>query len=128
MSADALVAQLTAARRGWVELEPAVEGGRPARRVQVETPSQHACFAIVGSMREGDGDKLHALLARHVRGWEGWTRDCLLGAGVGGSDAAPYDARLLELWLADRPAQGQALALALLERGNAARERAASGN
>lgn len=133
MSAQALISQLEGLRRRWLEMPTADGLQQPTEgpvRLQIDTPSQYAAVRIYEAMRTSDGDKLITLVSPLVKEWERITWAFVLGAGVGGGDAAKCDARLVALLLADRPEWVNQLAIEALEQAKRARERvtAASGN
>lgn len=57
-----------------------------------------------------DPDKVHELCV----GWEGFSEADLTGA-AGSSDAVPFHAELLRLWLEDQPDQARTLCTAVLD-------------
>lgn len=110
---DALVAQLSAQRLAWVEIDPATDS-RPARRVQIDTPSQFRAARMSDVFRH-DGDALIVELLPLVKAWEGLTEADLLGAGVGSDSPAPVDPRVVRLVLADRPRWAQLICVRAIE-------------
>lgn len=122
-SAEALAAQVAAARRAWVELEP-------GRRIQIDTPSYWTARRIAAGMREEDGDAAIERVAGLVHAWEGFTGDFFLGAGVGNSEPVEPIPPLVRFALASRVQWLTTLALKALELESAERKKfeASSGN
>lgn len=125
-AADALAAQLEAARKRWVALTEADAG--PA--VHIEAPSQHRAWRIADALRSNDGDAVLELLLPIAHDWRGITQADLQGPGVGSVDPAPFTPRLLRLAMLDRPQWLVALAMEAVLAAREARDRikAASGN
>ena len=116
MSADSLVAQLRAQRLHWCDLADGIA-------VQLDTPSQFAAMALMQNLRSGDGDASIGAVCALARDWRGITQAFLLGDGVGSTDPAPFDPRLLQAVLQDRPEWLSELAMAALEQAKKARDR-----
>lgn len=125
-AADALAAQLEAARLSWVPVGDEARG----QAVQIEAPGQYRAWSIIDALREVNGDALVDMIAPLGRAWRGVTSADLQGAGVGSADPAPFSARLLRLALLDRPQWLSALAMAAVDGAKAAHDRikAAAGN
>ncbi len=90
MDAQALIAQLYAARESWCEVQPGV-------RVKLRRPAE----AEMPQFYRGIG--LDAVKTYAVA-WEGVSTALLFGASVGSSDALPFDASLWAVIVADRSA------------------------
>lgn len=92
---DALIRQLREARQSWVEVEP-------GRRVQITRPPDASLHELTLRPGENNIECMLRCVCKYVVGWDGITEADLLGAAVGGSDAAQFSAALWADVVADR--------------------------
>lgn len=109
MDAKQLIEQMRAQRKRWVDV---AEG----KRVQILLPTDMEVSRHFVRMVEGRASVTTDMdaIKRFVIGWDGFTESDLLGASVGASDPAPFDADLWEMLFSDRLDWFQAVAAALI--------------
>lgn len=111
MDPKLLLEQMRNQRRRWVDI---AEG----KRVQIQLPSE--LEVVQHFIKPGEEGKLslaadYAEVNRFTVGWEGFTEVDLLGAGVGASDAVPFNADLWSAYAAENLEAVRKVARALLD-------------
>lgn len=101
MSPESLLSKMAEQRQFWVTLSD-------GKRVQLRRPTEIELPAVI----DGIGIEI---IAAHACGWDGFTEAVLLGAGIGGSDAVPFDAGLWRAYAADHVDDLQAAASGMAE-------------
>lgn len=105
MDPAVLIQQIHAQREQWVTLREAQMAavGQPARaalRVKLRRPAEAEWRYFFGRTQRGALENVQA----YAVDWDGFTEAELLGAGVGASDAVPFDSSVWTVVIADRMA------------------------